>query len=335
MIYGNDPNSKMIALRAELDALAIHEENNVIYRSNKEGIMHACGHDVHIASLLGTAKILSILKNKFRGTVMLIFQSGEEKFPGGAKMMLDDNLLKTRTPDLIIAQHVLPSMESGCVGFKPGIYMASCDEIYLRVKGTGGHAATPHQITDIILIASHIVVALQQIISRNTDAFLPTVLSFGKIIANGSTNVIPNELYIEGTFRTMNEEWRIKAHDKIIKMAQNIAESMGAKCEIDIKRGPPILENDVEITNSAITFAQELLGNNNVLNIALRMTSDDFAYYAQRFPCTYYRLGVRKKSGEDLSLHSSNFDIDEGALATGVSLMTWLSIKFLNSKNMY
>jgi amidohydrolase len=328
-IEGVNPELKMVALRADMDALPILEENDVPYQSLAKGVMHACGHDVHTSSLLGVARVLHEMKGEFEGSVMLIFQPSEERLPGGAKLMMEQGIFEQREPDAIIGQHVLPSLDAGFVGFRPGVYMASTDELYVTIKGKGGHGAIPHEITDPVLAASHIIIALQQIVSRNAEAVIPTVLSFGKVIANGSTNIIPNEVYMEGTFRTMNETWRTIAHEKMTKMAKSIAEGMGVECDFIIKKGYPVLVNDEEVTNYAASCAGELLGQDKVQPLDIRMTAEDFSYFSQKYPCTYYRLGVKKAGEDGYPLHSSKFNIDEEALRTSVALMAWLGIKLL------
>ncbi|MBN1598919.1 MAG: amidohydrolase [Bacteroidales bacterium] len=331
IIKGKNPGKKTVALRADIDALPIQELNETDYKSKIPGVMHACGHDVHTSSLLGTAKILQHLKDQFEGTVLLVFQPGEEKLPGGAKLMLEAGALKNPKPDIIIGQHVMPGLQSGKVGFRQGMYMASTDEIYLTVKGKGGHAAMPHQVTDSVLIASHIIVALQQIVSRNAIPFIPTVLSFGKVEAKGATNIIPAEVKVEGTFRTMDETWRKEAHKKIKAICESVSTAMGASCDIEIKPGYPFLINDDEITKKAKTYAEDILGKNEVVDLDLRMTAEDFAYYSQQFPSTFYRLGITDKKGKNSHpLHSPYFDIDEEALKTGMKLMAWLAVSFLN-----
>jgi amidohydrolase len=324
-------NGKIIGLRADMDALPIQEENTVAYRSVNDGKMHACGHDVHTACLIGAARILNQLRDQFSGKVKLIFQPAEEKAPGGARLMLKENLFGEEKPDLMIAQHVYPVMYTGRVGFKAGQYMASSDEIYITVRGKGGHAAMPHQITDSVLIASHILVALQQIVSRHAEASTPTVLSIGKVVANGAVNVIPPEVSMEGTFRTMDENWRKEAHSRMINMAQSIADSMGASCEFEIVEGYPVLYNDPGITAKSIEFARTYLGKDYVEELDIRMTAEDFAFFAQEYPSVMYRLGVRKPDQvRPFELHTPQFNIDEEAIKTGTGFLAWLALSHLN-----
>jgi amidohydrolase len=275
--------------------------------------------------------ILMKLRNEFSGKVKLVFQPGEEKAPGGARMMLEDDLFKGEEPDVMLAQHVYPPMLSGQVGFREGIYMASSDEIYIKVQGKGGHAAMPHRTTDSVLIASHILVALQQIVSRHAEASIPTVLSFGRMIADGAVNVIPNEVTIEGTFRTMDETWRKEAHHRMINMAQSIAESMGGQCELKIVEGYPVLKNDPGITRKSRSIAREFLGDEMVHDLDIRMTAEDFAFFADRYPAVLYRLGARESETQaPLELHTPTFNISEDTLETGMGLMAYLAIAHLN-----
>ena len=323
-------NSFIVALRADIDALPIKEIHEVSYKSVSDGIMHACGHDAHTASLLGTMMILQELKNEFEGIVKFIFQPGEEKLPGGASMMIKEGVLENPKVNAIFGQHVMPLIDAGKVGFRKGIYMASTDEIYVTVKGKGGHAAMPHQNIDPILIASHIIISLQQIVSRTAKPSIPTVLSFGKVIANGATNVIPDEVKLEGTFRTFDEKWRNEAHAKMKKIAESIAEGMGGKCEFTIVKGYPFLINDEPLTTFARANAEEYLGKENVEDLDIGMTAEDFAFYSQKIPACFYRLGVRNKTKDiTSSVHTSTFDIDEKALETGMGLMAWLTLKEL------
>lgn len=332
IIEGKNPTQKVVALRGDMDALPIEEKNDVAYKSLNPGVMHACGHDVHTASLLGTARILSSIKEEFEGTVKLIFQPGEEKIPGGASLMIKDGVLENPKPANILGQHVMTLIPAGKVGFREGMYMASADEIYVTVKGKGGHAAMPDKNVDPILIASHIIVALQQIISRNCDPRIPAVLSFGNIIGKGATNVIPDEVKIEGTFRTLNEEWRKDAHVKMKKMAEAIAEGMGATCEFTILNGYPYLKNEPALTKRMKAYAVDLLGEENVLDLDLWMAAEDFAYYTQEIDACFYRLGVRNEAKGIVSgVHTPTFDIDESALQTGISLMAWLAVKELGN----
>jgi amidohydrolase len=326
-IEGRDPHSRTIALRADMDALPIRETNDVEYKSLNEGVMHACGHDVHMTCLLGAARILSRMKSSFEGTVRLIFQPSEEKFPGGAIAMIHEGVLENPVPELIFGQHVLPTLEAGKVGFKSGRYMASTDEVYLTVKGRGGHAATPDLNIDPVLIASHIVVALQQVVSRSAPPGVPTVLSFGRFIADGRTNIIPDEVKIDGTFRTFSEEWRPRAHAKITKLAQSLAESMGGSCEVFIDKGYPFLVNDIKTTEKSKLLAIEYLGAENVKDLEQRMTAEDFAYYSHIIPACFYRLGVKNADWKQIrNLHTPIFDADESSIETGMGLMAWIAL---------
>lgn len=330
LVKGRNPEKKTIALRADMDALPILEANEVAYKSNNEGVMHACGHDVHTASVLGTARILQELRGEFEGTVKLVFQPGEEKFPGGASIMIKEGVLQNPAPESILGQHVFPLLPAGKVGFKSGMYMASADEIYITVKGKGGHAALPEMNVDPVLISAHLLVALQQIVSRHASPKVPTVLSFGKVEAKGATNVIPNEVKIEGTFRTMNEVWRREAHQKIKKLAESLCESMGGSCDIDIKFGYPFLQNDPIVTGIARKAAEVYLGAENVVDLDLWMGAEDFAYYTQQVPACFYRLGTRNEArGITSGVHTPTFDIDETALETGIGLMAWIALQEL------
>jgi amidohydrolase len=313
--------------------LPITEANEVPYKSMNPGVMHACGHDVHTASLLGTAKILKSLEQDFEGTVKLIFQPGEEKLPGGASLMIQDGVLQNPTPQHILGQHVAPNIPVGKIGFREGLYMASADEIYVTVKGKGGHGAMPDINIDPVVITSHIIVALQQIVSRHANPKIPSVLSFGKVIANGATNVIPNEVYLEGTFRTMDEEWRASAHQKMKKMAEGIAEAMGGSCEFNIMKGYPFLKNHPELTRRMKNLAIDYLGQENILDLDIWMAAEDFSYYTQHTEACFYRLGTRNEQrGIISSVHTPTFDIDEAALEIGAGLMSWLAVSELQKK---
>jgi len=331
-VEGRNPEKKVISLRADLDALPIVEENDVPYKSQNEGVMHACGHDVHTSSLLGVIRILNTLRSEFEGTVKCIFQPGEERLPGGASLMIKEGVLENPAPELMFGQHVYPQLEAGKVGFRPGMYMASADEIYVTITGRGGHAALPHLNVDPVLISAHLLVALQQIVSRNAQPNVPTVLSFGKVTANGATNVIPEKVYLEGTFRTMDEEWRASAHEKMIKMGTQLVESMGGSCEFEIRKGYPFLVNDTELTTRAKDWATAYLGAENVVDLDLRMTAEDFAYFSQQLPACFYRLGISNKQlGINSGLHTSTFNIDEKSLETGMGLMAWMALNELRA----
>lgn len=330
LIEGRNAHSSCIALRADMDALPVFEENTVEYKSLIPGKMHACGHDVHMACLLGAAKILNTIKDQFEGTVKLLFQPSEESYPGGAIRMIEAGVLKNPEPACVIAQHVINTLDSGDIGMRPGAYMASTDEIFITVKGRGGHAATPSQVIDPILIAAHIIVALQQIVSRNADPLVPTVVSFGKITGNGRTNVIPDEVKIEGTVRTYSEVWRKEVHRRIGQIAVSMAGGMGGSCEVKISHGYPYLYNDPALTNKLNLYASEYLGTDHVKELDQRMTAEDFAYFARELPSCMFRLGIANdQKGIRSNLHTSTFDVDEQSLLTGMGVMAWMAVEVL------
>jgi amidohydrolase len=332
LIKGDRPSEQVVALRADMDALPIREANQVDYVSQNSGVMHACGHDVHTSSLLGTAHILKSVKDQFGGTVKLIFQPGEEKLPGGASLMIKEGVLNAPRPSAVIGQHVSPMVDAGKIAIRKGKFMASMDEIFLTVHGKGGHGAQPHQNIDPVIIAAHILVALQQIVSRAANPTLPTVLSFGKVIANGAINVIPDEVYIEGTFRTLDESWRTEAHGRIEQMAENIAESMGGRCEVKINRGYPFLVNEENLTLRVRSFVEEYLGKENVIDADLWMAAEDFAWYSQAADSCFYLLGTRnKEKGMVSSLHTPTFNIDENVLALSTGLMAYIAMRRLGA----
>ncbi|MBB6111482.1 amidohydrolase [Mucilaginibacter lappiensis] len=332
LIKGDLPSDKVVALRADMDALPIIEANDVPYKSQNVGVMHACGHDAHTSSLLGTARILTELKSQFAGTVKLIFQPAEEKLPGGASLMIKEGVLENPKPQAVLGQHVMPLIDAGKVGFRAGKYMASTDELYVTVKGKGGHGAQPQQNIDPVIITAHILTALQQVVSRFADPKSPSVLSFGKVIANGATNVIPNEVYLEGTFRTMDEQWRGEAHKRMKKMAEGIAESMGGSCDFNIMRGYPFLINEEVLTAATRGHAEDYLGKENVLDLDIWMAAEDFAYYSQVADSCFYRLGTRNESrGITSSVHTPTFDVEEDAFKISTGLMAYLAIKQLGN----
>jgi len=332
LLKGSKPSDQVVALRADMDALPITEANDVPYKSQNVGVMHACGHDVHTSSLLGTATILSALKDQFGGTIKFIFQPAEEKLPGGANLMIQQGVLENPKPQAVLGQHVMPLIDAGKVGFRAGKYMASTDEIYVTVKGKGGHGAQPQQNVDPVIIMAHMLTALQQVVSRFADPKSPSVLSFGKVIANGATNIIPNEVYLEGTFRTMDEQWRNEAHIRMKKMAEGIAESMGGSCEFNIVRGYPFLINEEKLTASARAHAEEYLGKENVLDLDIWMAAEDFAYFSQVADSCFYRLGTRNESrGITSAVHTPTFDVEESALGISTGLMAYMALKQLGN----
>jgi hippurate hydrolase len=331
IIKGKNPDARVIALRADMDALPIQEENEVAYKSTKDGVMHACGHDVHTTCLLGAAKILNQTKCDWEGTVKLIFQPGEERNPGGASYMIRDGALENPRPQGIIGLHVHPGLDLGKLSFRKGRVMASADEIYMTIKSKGGHAAAPHLTADTILIASQLIVSLQQIISRNNNPTSPSVLSICSIQGGHTTNVIPSEVKLMGTFRAMDETWRNKAHELITRQAKAIVEGMGAELDLHIDVGYPTVDNDPILTAEAWKQADIFVGRENVQETELRMGAEDFGYYTQVIPGCFFRLGVKNESkGIIHNVHTPKFNIDENAIEYGIGMMAWLgsSIEF-------
>ena len=332
LIKGKNPDKRCVLLRGDMDALPITEKNEVSYKSVNEGVMHACGHDVHSTCALGAAIILNELKDSFEGTVKIIFQPGEELLPGGSSLMIKEGILQNPKVDAAIALHVFTDLNAGQAGFRDGMYMASTDEIYIDIIGKGGHAAMPSEYNNPILIASEILLQLSKEfpnISSSSEG-VPTVLAFGKIIANGATNVIPERVSIEGTFRTMDENWRKQTHERIIKLVTDIATSKNAKAEVKIIRGYPFLVNDEQVTNKAKNTAIHYLGKENVVELPLRMTAEDFAFISQQVPSCFFRLGTgNKQQGITSGVHTSTFNVDENAIETGATLLAAMAIDLL------
>jgi len=325
LIEGKNPKSRIIALRADMDALPIVEANDVPYASQNNGVMHGCGHDVHTTCLLGAARILQETKDEWEGTVKLIFQPGEERNPGGASLLIKEGVLENPAVQAVIGLHVHPGLPAGKLSFRSGRVMASADELYFTIKSEGGHAAAPQLTADTILIASELIVSLQQLISRNCDPFSPSVLSICSFQGGHTTNVIPSEVQLKGTFRAMDETWRYKAHDLIRKLATGLVTSMGAKVDVHIDVGYPSVKNQEALTNTCRTLAEEMIGKDQVEETELRMGAEDFGHYTQLIPGCFYRLGVRNEAkGITHNVHTPHFDADESAIKTGMAMMAWL-----------
>lgn len=331
IIEGDLNGDRVVMLRADIDALPIVEENDVPYKSTIPNVMHACGHDVHTASLLGAIHILQEMKHSFGGTIKCIFQPGEELLPGGASIMIKEGVLENPKPDSVLGQHVHPPLEVGKIGIRSGMYMASADEIRMTINGKGGHGALPHNCVDTVLMSARILIALQDIVARNTNPNIPAVLSFGKINSTGgATNIIPDEVKIEGTFRTMNEPWRMEAHKMIKQIAEKTAEAMGGSCEVDIQVGYPCLINEPALTDRIKAQMIAYMGEQNVVELPIRLTAEDFSYYSQEADACFYRLGTgNPERGITSPVHTPTFDIDEDALEIGMGLMAYLAIEEL------
>ena len=325
---------KTILLRADIDALPIQEHSSTSYVSTVPGVMHACGHDAHTAMLLLATQILASLKKEWDGTIKILFQPAEEVIPGGALKVMADGILEKPTVERAIGQHVFPALPIGKVGIRPGKFMASSDNFFITIHGRGGHAAMPETLVDPVLIAGHLIVALQQLVSRNRNPRVPTVLSIGKVAANGSNNVIPDEVTLDGTFRTMDNEWRERALVQLKKLATDLCESMGATCTVEIARGYPYLHNDEMLVAEIKKSMEEYVGASNVVDMDIWMAAEDFAHYSHRLPSVFYVVGVGNEIKKTTSgLHTPTFDIDEDVLSLGAGLMAWLAIKQLAMSN--
>jgi amidohydrolase len=325
IIKGKNPDSRIVALRADMDALPIEEQNDVPYKSTKKGVMHACGHDVHTSCLLGAAKILAETREEWSGTVKLLFQPGEEKNPGGASLLIKEGVLENPRPQGIFALHVNPQLEVGNLSFRAGKVMASADEIYITVSSTGGHAAAPHLTVDTILIASHLILALQQVISRNNNPLLPSVLSITSVQGGYTTNVIPSEVKLMGTFRAMDEEWRFRAHEIIRRLSTELVQSMGADIHLHIDVGYPAVYNNEKLNDAAKSIAMQYIGAEKVQETEIRLGAEDFGYYSQEIPGCFFRLGTaNKQKGITAGVHTPLFNIDETSIETGIGMMSIL-----------
>jgi len=322
---------KCVALRADIDALPITEQNTCSYKSQNDGVMHACGHDVHSTCLLGAAKYLIENRDKWQGTIVLIFQPSEEKQPSGAEALIKAGVIEDSKIEAILGLHVTPELEVGKLGFREGPFMASADEIYMTVIGKGGHGASPHLCIDPIVLSAHIILALQNLVSRYVDPKIPTVLTFGDIHGSGATNIIPEKVELKGTLRTFDEKWRKEAQQKTKEIAQGIATSFGGDCVIDIPEGVPFVNNEPVLTKKISLLAEHLLGKENVVVMPLRMGAEDFSFYGHHCAASFFRLGTgNDKKGTTITVHNSRFEIDEDALIVGSSAMAKMAIGLLN-----
>ncbi len=324
---GKQGKGKTVAFVADMDALPVHEKNDIPYKSQIEGVMHACGHDSHTASLMGAVKIINSLRERLAGTALFVFQPGEEQSPGGASLMLKEGVFREFIPDFVVKQHAYADLPAGMVAFREGTVMASADEVHILVKGQGGHGALPHELNDTVLAASAVIMALQQVVSRRRNPFQPMTLSFGKFIADGATNVIPSEVRLAGSLRCMNEEERQKMLALIPQIVESAAAAYGCVAETSMPEGYPCTVSHPGITREVRCQAVDFLGETLVGEYPERMTAEDFGFFSQKYPCCFYRFGVadkqRKKCGK---LHSSTFLIDENVLKTAASLPAFIAL---------
>jgi hippurate hydrolase len=324
---------RTVLLRADLDALPIQEETGLDFASQNEGIMHACGHDAHTASLLGTAQILADIRSRVPGTIRFCFQPTEEKIPGGATFMIEEGVLEARgdepAVDYVLGQHVRPDLPAGAIGVRGGPFMASADEVHVTVRGEGGHAASPHELTsDATVAAAHVVTALQTVVSRNSPPGTPSILTIGRFVADGATNVIPPSAHLEGTFRTMDDEWRAEAHDRIRQVVRRTAQAHGAEADVDVRVGYPAVHNDPSAASVVQSAAREYVGETGTVDLDPWYAGEDFAYFTNARPGVFYALGVgNKDAGIVHGLHTSQFTIDEDALRIGPGFMALAAIR--------
>lgn len=322
VLAGGRGAGRTIALRADMDALPIHEETGLPFASERPGVMHACGHDVHTAVLLGAARALRGLQGELSGNVVFVFQPAEESNPGGASLMIRDGVLENPHVDAIFGLHVWPYADAGVMTFGAGPKLAAPDEFDVVITGRGGHGARPHETVDAVYVGAQVIVALQGIVSRSVDPFQPAVVTVGSLHGGTKHNIIAGAARIQGTIRSMTAAVRELAHRRLHEVVQGVCAAYGATAEVRIDTGYPVLVNNPEMTEVARQAAVAALGADHVKEMQPTMGGEDFAFYLQKVPGSFARLGSAAPgtpAGERWGLHTPRLLVDERCIATGIA----------------
>lgn len=322
-----------VGLRADIDALPIMEETDLDYASQNAGVMHACGHDAHTAMLLGAAALLKQKEQELQGIVKLIFQPGEEKVPGGASILIREGVLENPRVEAMFGQHVFPEANVGTIQMCEGFVMASADELYWTIRGSGCHAAQPHLGKDPIYVASAIITHLQTLLTKTKNPLSPGQVTVTSIHGGSATNIVPETVEMKGTLRSFDAEWRELTINHIEQHSRMIAEMHGCTAEVTVLRGYPAVINNAETTSFAWSLAQRTIGSDNVHVFEPKMWGEDFGFYAQLIPCTFWLLGVRPPTVESMpGLHHPRFAPDENAFAIGTAMLAGAAIDYLKER---
>lgn len=329
---GEERGNRTLLLRADIDALPVEERSGLSFSSRRKGICHSCGHDIHTASLLLAARVLSELREEFSGRILFLFQPAEETGEG-AKQVIESGLLERYKPDLAYGMHCWPELPGGTAGFRPGAFMAASDFVKIRVRGRGGHGAHPHKSVDPVTAAAYLLTELQTVISRNTAPLDPAVLTIGKIIGGTAANVIPDEVQMEGTVRTVSRETRNLVEERIRNLSVLGAQALGAECEVEYRRGVPALINDKNAVRILMRAAENQLGADSVRILENpSMGSEDFARYLEEIPGAMFRIGTANENpASGLALHNAGIVFDERAISVGAAVMSSAALEALEN----